>query len=71
MKIFLKTISLKKTTCSKVINYALSKCYFGQAIIKEAHEGDLGKHFGQDKTLIIIREYFSKPKMGKHVEQLI
>ncbi|PKI45216.1 hypothetical protein CRG98_034394 [Punica granatum] len=41
----------------------IPQCSLREAIIKEAHEGGLGGHFGRDKTLALIDAQFYWPNM--------
>ena len=46
-------------------------CSLRQAIIREAHGGGLDRHFGRDKTLILVRENFYWPKLVQDVENIV
>src|SRR2546430_5026138 len=46
---------------------SIPHCFLRDAIIFEAHNSNLGGHFGRDKTLSIIRENFYWPKMERDV----
>jgi hypothetical protein len=45
----------------------IPQCSLREAIIKEAHGGGLAGHFGRDKTLTLVQENFTWPKMVRDV----
>jgi hypothetical protein len=48
----------------------IPQCSLREAIIKEAHEGGLAGHFGRDKTLTLVQENFTWPKMAQFRGQI-
>ena len=40
-------------------------------LIKEKHSGGMVGHFGQDKTISIIREHYFWPKLSQDVKKLM
>lgn len=42
-----------------------------ESLIKELHEGGLAGHFGIEKTVALVLEYFYRPKISRDVEYLI
>ena len=49
----------------------IPKCSLREAIIHEAHGGGLARHFGRDKTLILLQENFYWPKLVQDVENTV
>lgn len=49
----------------------IPRCSLREAILIEAHDSYLGGHFGQNKTLAIIKERFYWPKMEKEVMRYV
>lgn len=49
----------------------IPQCLLREAIIWEAHDGGLAGHFGQDKTVALVKENFYWPKLERDVNRHI
>jgi len=49
----------------------ISNCSTRELLIREVHAGSLAGHFGEDKTLIMLREHYYWPGMEKDVQDII
>ena len=49
----------------------IPKCSTRELLIREVHGGSLAGHFGEDKTLTMLREHYYWPGMDKDVQDII
>ena len=49
----------------------MPKCNTRQLLIREVHGGSLAGHYGETKTLTILKEHYYWPGMHKDVQDLL
>jgi len=55
----------------KDMHFCILKCSTCGLLIQEVHGGSLVGHYGENKTLTMLREYCYWPGMGKDVEDIL
>jgi len=52
----------------KVTRLCVPRCSTRELLIREVHKGSLVGHYGENKTLIMLREHYYWPGMDKDVQ---
>ena len=49
----------------------IPRCSKRENLIKEKQSGGMAGHFGQDKTIAILREHYFRPQMSQDVKKFV
>ena len=52
-------------------NLCIPRSSMRDNLIKEKHSGGMAGHFGQDKTIAILREHYFWPQMSQNVKKFV
>ena len=55
----------------KGTNLCILKCITCELLIREVRKGSLAGHYGENKTLIMLREHYYWPGMSKDIEDVL
>jgi len=55
----------------KALYLCIPQCSTHELLIKEMHGGSLASHYGESKTLIMLREYYYSLGMEKDVQDIL